>query len=237
MENREITLVVPCRNEAARLKLDEWRSGLEADPRLRLLFVDDGSTDATWEILQSAAAHPRIEVLKLDRNYGKAETVRRGMLAELQHNRSRWIGFWDADLATGLDELENFRRHLTPGCWIVMGSRFRHLGNDIRRRPTRHLLGRIFATLVSWKLRLAVYDTQCGAKVFDREMVGEVFAEPFASRWFFDVEILLRLCRLHGRRSVRRHVIELPLQRWRDVPGSTLRLTDCFFDLIRVLKL
>jgi len=74
-------------------------------------------------------------------------------------------------------------------------------------------------------LRLGVYDTQCGAKVFRAsDELRRVLAEPFRTAWLFDVEILARLIAgdLRGTDAVARRLYELPLDEWRDVPGSKL---------------
>jgi hypothetical protein len=104
------------------------------------------------------------------------------------------------------------------------------LGRDIRRSAVRHYLGRVFATCASRTLRLPVYDTQCGAKMFRvSPRMLTVFSRPFLSRWVFDVEILARMVRggLCDRRSNDDvPVCELPLRAWRDVQGSKLRGRD-----------
>jgi hypothetical protein len=112
-----------------------------------------------------------------------------------------------------------------------MGARVRLLGNNIRRRPIRHYLGRAFATLASLALRLPVYDTQCGAKFFRRTKALEAaLATPFVSRWGFDVELIGRLlCSQPGIPSLTEdRFTEVPLRRWEDVKGSKLRLRDVF---------
>jgi len=79
-------------------------------------------------------------------------------------------------------------------------------------------------------LRLAIYDTQCGAKLFRvTPELREVFREPFESRWIFDVEILARLIALHraqGGSPLDETIYELPLRQWRDVAGSKLTAGD-----------
>jgi hypothetical protein len=90
----------------------------------------------------------------------------------------------------------------------------------------------MFATASGLLLGVRAYDTQCGAKVFRRSAVAEIFGEPFISRWIFDVEIYCRMG--HAR------ILEYPVKEWRDVPGSKVRIGREMFrvggDLLRIRK-
>jgi dolichyl-phosphate beta-glucosyltransferase len=221
-----LLLVVPCYNEEHRLDLDAFRAFDGAD----FLFVNDGSRDGTLRVLQSLAAENprRFSVLDLERNSGKAEAVRRGIIAALERG-AVLTGFWDADLATPLSELHGFLAIFDsrPEIEMVLGARVRLLGREISRNASRHYVGRMGATLISQTLGLAVYDTQCGAKLFRvTDTLRSVFARPFLSRWIFDVEILARFIELRGRDAVARAVYEYPVMRWRDVKGSKVKGTD-----------
>ena len=219
-----ITLVIPCYNEEKRLDLEAFQAFFAQNPQVRFLFVDDGSRDDTWNVLQKLAQdNSQVEALRMPQNGGKAEAVRNGMLKALDYNTD-YIGFWDADLATPLDQLELFENYLKLNAQIVIGSRIRRLGSHIHRLLFRHYLGRLFATCASMILKLAVYDTQCGAKVFRRDIVGPAFTEKFQSYWIFDVEILARLKFL----SILKvdEIFEVPLNKWRDVGGSKVRPFD-----------
>jgi dolichyl-phosphate beta-glucosyltransferase len=228
-----IILIVPCFNEGNRLRSGDFLETLETLPNLHLLFVDDGSADDTFEILEEMRAEgaARVATLKLDRNQGKAEAIRQGALHVFgslagAEDRPRFLGYWDADLSTPLTTLPLFVEvfEANPDCRLVMGSRVKLLGRTIVRRPFRHYAGRIMATVASLALDLPVYDTQCGAKLFriDPE-VEEVFANPFADPWIFDVEILARLKALWGADTESR-IIELPLPFWEHVGGSKIRM-------------
>lgn len=243
-----LTIVVPCWNEAARLRPEDFRAALALRPDWRFLFVNDGSGDGTPALLDALAASDpeRIRVLHLPRNMGKAEAVRRGVLAALEETgtespaNDRFVAFLDADLSTRPEELADLLDEARrTGALAVLGARVQLLGRDIRRKPARHYLGRIFATVASCVLDLAVYDTQCGAKLFRAGPdLAAAFAHPFNSKWTFDVELLGRLLiRLGGRNALpdgRYAIIEHPLAAWSDVAGSKVRPWD-FFVAIREL--
>ena len=200
---------------------------------LHLLFVNDGSTDGTAALLAElcAGSEGRVSVLNLDRNGGKAEAVRQGMRRAGEW-KPRFVGFWDADLATPLADAAVFEALLQRNdrLFAVFGARVKLLGRHIRRNEQRHYLERVFATFVSVILQTPAYDTQCGAKLFRGGAVLDAILEaPFLSPWIFDVEILARLRQLHRAGDVPpidQLIYEHPLMHWEDVGGSKLRRID-----------
>lgn len=108
----------------------------------------------------------------------------------------------------------------------VLASRVRLLGRDIQRGLFRHYAGRVFATAASLALRLPVYDTQCGAKIFvSTPALREALETPFESRWVFDVYLIARL--LNAAEPLHEsEILEYPLLHWRDIPGSKLRFSS-----------
>ncbi len=236
-------MIVPCYNEARRLPKKKFLDFRMDNFDLRFLFVNDGSSDETQSVLETmcAQAPERLMSLRLMRNVGKAEAVRQGMLHGLRDNPD-FVGFWDADLATSLEELPRFcgAFEMNPAIELVMGSRIRLLGRTIERNAARHYIGRIFATAASIALRMPVYDTQCGAKLFRRTPeIVTLFAQKFISKWTFDVEILARLAASNCARGVPAEsgIFELPLAMWRDVHGSKVKLIDgirAHIDIVRI---
>lgn len=231
-----IALVIPCKNEYWRLDISAFLDAISAFPWLTLLFVDDGSTDDTAETLAFLSRQsPAIQAIYLPRNVGKAAAVYTGIQTLLAHTQADWVGFWDADLAAPLSELKGFHDELerNPDAQAILGARWPHLGAQIDRTPFRNIVGTLMKALIRHALHAPVYDTQCGAKIFRRDLAKRIFAEPFHSKWLFDVELLRRI----PPRTMRHAVIEHPLSVWHDVPGSKLKLSDSagvFLDLLRM---
>ncbi len=229
-------IVVPCYNEESRLKLFEFKK-FSSENEIDFLFVNDGSTDKTLSILQKLSADvSQITCLNLEVNQGKAEAVRLGILSSVKKAQYDYVGFWDADLATPLYEIPRMLNeiHKNDEVITIIGSRIKRLGTNIQRKPLRHYFGRVFATLASLVLKLPVYDTQCGAKIFKVKQSQDAFSQKFLSRWLFDIEILFRFKKINPNKNF---AIEYPLNEWVDVGGSKLRLVDFFFvikDLIKI---
>lgn len=228
---RKTRIIVPCYNESMRLNPQAFLRSLEKNVDLSFLFVDDGSTDATLDILTylKEANPAQVEVVSLEKNSGKAEAVRQGILTSLE-GPFDYVGYWDADLATPLDAIGDFCRLFnSPDVEIVVGSRVRLLGRKIERKTLRHYLGRIFATCASMLLNISIYDTQCGAKIFrNTSSLSKVFGKQFKVNWIFDVEMFARFAIITKTSPTETNSrwIELPLAEWIDVRGSKVRLKD-----------
>jgi dolichyl-phosphate beta-glucosyltransferase len=238
-----ICIVVPCYNEALRLRTEAFVSFARAEDNLFFCFVNDGSTDDTCGVIQRIVSElpDRTITLQLQTNAGKAEAVRRGMTHAALHVPAELFGFWDADLSTPLSQIpilaRAFCRNQTT--MAVFGSRVKRLGTDIVRNAWRHYFGRVFSTAASLTVGLPVYDSQCGAKLFRKEFVGPLFTEPFATDWLFDVEILARMRSIYGAERTTQCVYEAPLHEWKEVAGSKLRFSHFLkapLDLLRIRR-
>ena len=249
MPFRSLTLVLPAYNEEERLgsALDELLAYLhdprpappgDADgtvlpPGLRVLIVDDGSTDRTAEVARAAAERAAAQGVTLDvlsvPHGGKGAAVRAGRVAA----DGEAIVFADADMATPPDQLPRLVAALESAD-VALGSRIQPDGSDMRSSQPRYrrLIGRAFHVLVSLWVAGPVADTQCGFKGFRRDAAHDVFARQRIGSIVFDVEVIY-LCRRRGYR-----LAVVPIQ-WADRRGSRMRMRpglalSVAWDLLRI---
>jgi dolichyl-phosphate beta-glucosyltransferase len=235
-------IIIPCYNEAARLEPQAFLVFSRKHQHIHFLFVNDGSSDNTAEVLNNLAfsAPGAITAYHLKHNQGKAEAVRQGFIQGFTMN-PEIIGFLDADLASPLETIPELETAMAmENKDIAMAARVALLGRNIERNQVRHYAGRVFATAASMILGLRVYDTQCGAKLFRvTDRLKKIFAAPFTVNWIFDVEILARfiITEKSGAPKVRDICTEYPLRTWIDKKGSKVRLQDFLVSGIDLMKI
>jgi dolichyl-phosphate beta-glucosyltransferase len=236
---QKVVIIIPCFNEARRLPVEQILSFLKQNENISVHFVNDGSTDDTGKIIDDAAAGcpDQITTSHLKHNSGKAQAIRQAMMEHVSDTQFDWLAYWDADLATPLQEIHHLLEFANGPIKLLMCSRVKRLGAKIDRHLHRHLIGRVMATLISNVLRLPVYDTQCGAKLIKQEEVETLFSEKFISRWLFDVEIIARIKREHSKDTVHNYILEVPVRKWQDVPGSKLKFKHMLLSLFELVKI
>ena len=215
------SVVIPAFNEAARLPryLDEVVSYLwsRGEP-WELIVVDDGSSDATPDVVRAMAARfAQVRLVRQRTNMGKGAAVRAGMLAA----RGRARLFADADGATPIAELKRLEAALAAGADVAIGSRaIAAAGIRVRARRHRVAAGRVFNAFAERLGLSGIHDSQCGFKAFTAAAADDLFPRVTTAGFGFDVEVLLR-ARARGWR-----VVEVPVN-WEDQPASKVGvLTD-----------
>lgn len=215
----DFSLVLPVYNEAARFPpfADAVRAYLDAryGQAYEVIVVDDGSRDGTAELLKAMLADwPQLVVLRQPVNRGKGAAVRAGMLAA----RGPLLLFADADGATPITEADKLVAAIGEGAHAAVGSRLAGAAGVTRRRTlSRRLAGRLFAGVARRWLGIPEQDTQCGFKMFRRDVGRKLFSLGRESRYLFDLELLALAHRMGYR------VAEVPVN-WSEIPGSHLSL-------------
>ncbi|MGB3149050.1 MAG: glycosyltransferase [Maribacter sp.] len=234
-----LIIIIPCYNEYNRLPIKDFQDFLGKEKETILLFVNDASTDDTTHLLTSLQKEYPTTVLKISNpeNLGKAESIRKAVLYCLENQLGEYYAYLDADLATSLEECQNYLNHLKSGKKFVFASRILKIGSIVERKFSRFVFGRIIATIISNILDIKVYDTQCGCKLFTKEIGEVVFERPFISKWLFDVEIFSRILKHYGKKEGLRQMDEIPVKKWVDKGDSKVKLSYFFrlwIDLYRI---
>jgi len=221
-------IVIPCYNEAKRLKIKEFTSFANSHNNFTLCFVNDGSKDNTLECLKKLARDcENIIVYDMPENGGKAEAVRMGILHLLSITEVDNVGFIDADLATGFDDYKNLVSTMAiENKAMVIGSRKLDSSLDMNRNKFREIASFVVGKFIHSIVGMKIKDTQCGAKVFSRRIAKSVFAKGFQSKWLFDVEVLIRFRELFGQNRSMNFIKEVALSKWEEVDGSKITLKD-----------
>lgn len=226
-----ISVVVPAYNEVKRLpvtveRISKFLSHVALD--YEIIIVDDGSTDHTASVASAlTVSYPCVRSLASTRNRGKGAAVRQGTFVA----RGATILLCDADLATPIEAVSLLQAKLSSGYDIAIGSRaVLGASADVHQPLVRRVMGRIFNLLVRALGVPGIRDTQCGFKLFHREVAKDLFARATVDGFAFDVEILLLA---DGRYQIAE--VAVP---WCHVPGSKVspfRAAACMvWDLLKL---
>ena len=184
-----LSIIIPALNEGHRLPktLDSIIGFLNRQAyESEIVIIDNASTDDTFQVAKSFS--DKFENLKVisEQKRGKGFAVQTGMLAA----NGEYRFMCDSDLSMPIEELPKF---LPPLCKadVAIGSREAKGAIRINEPWQRHLIGRVFNILIKLLVFPGVSDTQCGFKVFRKDVVNEILAKQRVGGWAFDVELLL----------------------------------------------
>ena len=226
-----LSLIVPAYNEENRLQTElphVFEYLRENFSRWEVLYVDDGSTDRTYqELIQVSQNHPEMHVLQLNQNSGKGKAIRTG----LQAARGDVILFSDADFSTPIEEAAKLLSFLKNGYDIIISSRGVPGSRvEIHQPLLREITGKIGNAIVQTLLLLPFHDTQCGFKMFRGEAVRRILPFLKIDGFAFDMEILA-VAVAQGLK-----VAEVPVV-WRNVLESKVRVHHTLQVFLDVLKI
>jgi dolichyl-phosphate beta-glucosyltransferase len=229
-----MSLIIPAYNEAPRLRagfsrlVQAEREGAIDLENLEVIYVDDGSSDATPEIASELAASiPHGRVLVQEANHGKGAAIRAGVGIVTTGG----LAFTDADFAIGPRQLPSLFAGLDDHA-VAIGSRAVR-GHVDYGNPLRTFAGRSFNRLIRSVSNVEFRDTQCGFKALRSAHAKVLFHIAAIQRFAFDVEILARA------QSFGWSIGEVAVS-WRDVSGSQVHLAkdsvEMLYELIEARR-
>jgi glycosyltransferase involved in cell wall biosynthesis len=183
----DISLVIPLLDEAESLpELAAWIERVMKDNNYsyEVIFVDDGSTDNSWEVIQQLREkNPNIKGIKFQRNYGKSAGLNEGF-REAQGNV---VITMDADLQDSPDEIPELRRMIIEdGYDLVSGWKKKRYDNKL----TKNLPSKVFNAAARSMSEIKLHDFNCGLKAYRNKVVKciEVYGEmhryvPVLAKW------------------------------------------------------
>jgi dolichyl-phosphate beta-glucosyltransferase len=222
----EVSVVIPAYNEEWRILPTIGAIATHMSSRhvpWELIICDDGSTDATVDLVHGLQ-FANLRLLIADKNTGKGDAVRRGMLAA----RGNVVLFADADQSTPIEQFDRLNDRISEGFDVVVGSRAADGAEVSGKSLSRKILSGGLRLIVSRGFGVTVSDTQCGFKLFTRDAAQELFAAQLIDGFSFDLEVLY-LAHKFGRR-----VAEEPVE-WIDAPGSTVDTARVSLQFVRDL--
>lgn len=153
-----------------------------------LLFVDDGSTDNSAELVERMHKE-NVRVIAYQPNRGKGCAVRTGMV----ETKGDIALFLDADLAYGTDVVSQAVKIMEddPHCDIVIGSRAIHPEGYEGYTPIRKLASKVYIKVLNIIGGFKLSDSQCGFKVFRNKAAHDIFKRMKTDNFAFDLEALL----------------------------------------------
>jgi dolichyl-phosphate beta-glucosyltransferase len=199
-----LSIILPAYNEELRLPeslkaITDFVS--KKSYPVEVLVVDNNSTDRTGAIAQDYARECPFVRSLFEGMQGKGAAVRTGMLAA----RGDYRFVCDADLSMPVEEIDNFLPPQLDQFDIAIASREAPGAIRYDEPWYRHLMGRVFNTIVRWFAVPGFQDTQCGFKMFRAEVAENLFPLQTMNGWSFDVEIL------YAARSWGYRIVEVPI--------------------------
>lgn len=211
-----LSVIIPAHNEEQRLppSLLELHSFLsKQNYQAEVVVVENGSSDRTFEVAKDFITQmPYLRVLQ-EKMPGKGLAVRSGMLAA----QGRYRIFCDADFSMPVEEINKFIPVTDQPYDVAIASRELPTSRRINEPEYRHLIGRIFNSMVRWSVLPGLQDTQCGFKAFRDEVAEQVFRIQTLQGWSFDAEVLVIARRLGF------VISEVPIT-WYYKPGTRLHI-------------
>jgi dolichyl-phosphate beta-glucosyltransferase len=230
----DLSIVIPVYNEEQKIQQDiEAASAYLSGKGFtgEILVVDDGSDDRTATVAADSPVDERmvLKVIRYEVHRGKGHAVRTGIMEAV----SDLVMFIDSGSCVPYENISRGIALLRAGeCEAAHGSRF--LPDSLITRPrtaTRKLVSFLFRKYIRFCSRIPRHltDTQCGLKIYRKEIAHDLYGACITDGFLFDIEIILR-SKIKGTR-----ILEFPIE-WTSDPDSRLSVKDTFRRTVAELR-
>ena len=170
MNNIELSVIVPLYNEEESLiELSDWIINVcqEHDISFELYFIDDGSTDSSWEVIHSIAEKDtRIKGISFRRNYGKSAALNTGF----SKATGNVVITMDADLQDNPNEIPELMKMITQDGFDIVSGWKKDRRDPISKTIPTKLYNSVTRAVSGIKLK----DMNCGLKAYKKEVVKSI---------------------------------------------------------------
>ncbi len=221
----ELSIIIPAYNEEKRIgkTLEEYLSFFSKNNKenYEIIVVMNGCTDTTYGILESfKKKHTPLKILEFKAGIGKGGAVIEGFKIA----KGDLIGFVDADNSTSAPEFEKCVKNILGYDGVIASRYIQDAVVEPKQPLSRRIASRGFNILIKILFGLRIKDSQCGAKLFRKDVIKKILPDLGITRWAFDVDLLYQLKR-------NRFVVkEIPIL-WKDSEGSTLNVRKATIEM------
>jgi len=220
----DISIVVPLLNEEQSLGelADQIKKALaKANYSYEILFIDDGSTDQSWEIIEKLAEdRDEIMGIRLRRNYGKSDALQTGF----ERSAGRFVVTMDADLQDDPNEIPAMIEKLENGADLVSGWKKKRHDPISKTIPSR-----FFNAVTRWVTGIKLHDFNCGLKAYRKEVVENITLYGEMHRY------VPLLAKWEGFGRIEEQVVQHHPRKYGNTKFGISRFLNGFLDLVTLL--
>jgi len=220
----ELSIVVPLFNEDESIAelTQRIHEALGDQYVFEVIFVDDGSTDASWsEIKKTGCEHKSVHGVRLQRNYGKSSALQAGF----EKARGKFIATMDADLQDDPLEIPEMLKMLKEGDLHLVSGWKKERHDPI----SKTIPSRFFNKVTSMVTGIKLNDFNCGLKVYRRDVIEHIYLYGELHRY------IPFLAKLEGYDRIGEKVVKHHPRKYGNTKFGFSRFMHGFLDLLTLL--
>jgi len=217
------SLIIPCYNEEKRI-IPVINNFLNSFSDIEIIIVNNGSTDKTADLVRDL--NNKVRLLDFKEKLGKGGAIIKGFKAA----KGEFVGFSDADQSVMPDDFKKLIKYLKFYDCAIGSRRIKGANITVKQSLKRRISSRMFNIIVNLMFDLKIKDTQCGAKVFKKEVIKKIIPELRIKGFAFDIDLLYNI-KISGYK-----IKEVPVD-WKHQYGSKFSLGNApkmFLSLLRL---